>query len=126
MLFENGPILDEYRELNNRARIGLNWSSLDDLNCRVFELMGMKLCPVINHVPDLDRLGFVDGEHYLGFGGSKRLSGVAEAVEKVIWAKEHEDEARQIAINAYNKVIADGHTFDNRVETILKECGYGR
>ena len=41
VLFENGPIFDEYRHLNNRATIGLNWSSLQDLNCRVFELMAM-------------------------------------------------------------------------------------
>lgn len=117
VLFENGPIFDEYRELNNRARIGLNWSSLQDLNCRVFELMGMKLCPVINKVPDLDRLGFVDGEHYLGFHS------LSDAVERVLWAKEHEDEVRQIAYNACTKVIEDNHTYANRVDTILRECG---
>lgn len=118
VLFENGPILDEYRELNNRARIGLNWASLQDLNCRVFELMGMKLCPVINHVPDLDRLGFVDGKHYIGFHN------LGDAVEKVIHATAYPMQAHDIAENAYQKVISENHTFDNRVETILKECGY--
>lgn len=116
VLFENGPIFDEYRILNNRARIGLNWASLQDLNCRVFELMGMRLCPVINHVPDLDRLGFEDGRHYLGFHA------LSDAVERVIWAKEHPEEAQMIANNAYQKVNQDNHTFKHRVETILKEC----
>jgi len=124
VLFENGPILDEYRELNNRARVGLNWASLEDLNCRVFELMSMKLCPVINHVPDLDRLGFVDGEHYIGFDGSKPLSGVEDATHKVMWAVNNPSKSREIAEKAYNKVIEDNHTYDNRVDAILKECGY--
>ena len=118
VLFENGPIYDEYRVLNNRATIGLNWSSMQDLNCRAFELMAMKLCPVMNKVPDLGRLGFVEGEHYLGF--DKLL----EAVEKVLWAKNHPNERDMIANCAYQKVTQDNHTFDNRVKTILKECGY--
>jgi len=118
VLFENGPILDEYRELNNRAMIGMNWASMQDLNCRVFELMAMRLCPVINRVPDLGRLGFEEGRHYLGFDE------VLEATEKVLWAKEHPDEAQMIADNAHQKVNQDGHTFDNRVKTVLEECGY--
>lgn len=117
VLFENGPIFDEYRELNNRAKIGLNWASMQDLNCRVFELMGMRLCPVINHVPDLDRLGFEDGRHYLGFHT------LSDAVERVLWAKEHPEQAQMIADNAYQKANQDGHTYKNRVETILRECG---
>jgi len=116
VLFENGPIFDEYRELNNRAVIGLNWASLQDLNCRVFELMAMKLVPVINKVPDLDLLGFVDGEHYLGFNAH------ADAVERVMWAKEHPEEAQAIALAAHEKVHREDHTFDRRVRTILKEC----
>ena len=51
--FENGPIFDEARDFYSKARIGLNWSSLDDLNARVFELMAMGLAPVLNRVTDL-------------------------------------------------------------------------
>src|SRR6185369_11810337 len=32
-----GVVFDEARELANRARIGLNWSTLNDLNARFFE-----------------------------------------------------------------------------------------
>jgi hypothetical protein len=122
VIFENGPVFDEYRELNNHARIGLNWSSLNDLNCRVFELMAMQLCPVINRVSDLGQ-HFVEGTHYLGF------SSLEEGVEKVLWAKNNPEDARRIAINAHDEVCKlDGkypqHSYDNRVDKILKECGY--
>ena len=117
VLFENGPIFDEYRKLNNRARIGLNWSSKGDLNARVFEIMAMRLCPVIDRCADLERLGFVEGQHYLGF------MGFPEAIEKVMWAKEHPDEANAIALSAYNKVNKDNFTYDKLVLDVLKEVG---
>ncbi|MHA2246905.1 MAG: glycosyltransferase family protein [Candidatus Hodarchaeales archaeon] len=117
VLFENGPIFDEYRELNNRARIGLNWSSdgAQDMNARVFELMAMRLCPVINRVPDL-HLFFEEDRHYLGF------STFDEAVEKVVWAKEHPEEAQMIADMAYQNVTQKNLTYDKLVLDILKEC----
>lgn len=113
--FENGPVFDEARAIYNRARIGLNWSTLLDMNARVFELPAMKLCPVINRVPDLANMGFQEGVHYLGF------SDLGEAVEKVVWAKEHPEEAQRMAQDAYENV--QGETYDQRVEVILKDAG---
>jgi hypothetical protein len=118
VLFENGPVFDEYRTLNNRAKIGLNWSSLQDLNARVFEIMAMKLCPVINRVPDSPFLGFMEGEHYLGFDN------LQEAVEKVLWAKKNELLAEDIANQAHHKVWSENMTYSARVDAILKECGF--
>jgi len=117
VLFENGPVFDEYRILNNRARIGLNWASMDDTNARVFELMAMRLCPVINRTPDLARYGFIEGEHFLGF------SNLDEAVEKVLWAKNEPEWAAATALAAYNKVHHDNFTYDKLVSDILKKCG---
>lgn len=116
VLFENGPVFDEYRILNNRANLGLNWSSLQDLNCRVFEIMGMGLCPIINRVPDLD-LHFSEGIDYLGF------TDLGEAVDKVIYVKNHPDEAERIGEHAMWNIINNHHTFVNRVDTLLRECG---
>ncbi|MBF9649645.1 hypothetical protein, partial [Streptococcus pseudopneumoniae] len=62
-----GDIFDEYREENNKAWIGLNWSSLQDVTARVFEICAMLMVPVLNRLPGLDALGFEDGRHYLGF-----------------------------------------------------------
>jgi len=117
VLFENGPVFDEYRELNNRARLGLNWSSLGDLNARVFELMAMKLCPIIDRCEDLDRFGFKEGHHYLGFDD------LEEAVLRVQWALNSPHEAEEIALAAFNKVNMEDFTYDSLVSKVLKEFG---
>lgn len=119
--FENGPVFDEYREINNRARIGLNWSSLDDLNARVFELMAMRLCPVLNKVPDMELKEmfpelFVDGFDYLGF------TNLSQAVEQVLWAKKHPADAAVFATRAYNRVKP--YTYDALVDEMLREAGF--
>lgn len=115
VLFENGPIFDEYRQLNNRAKIGLNWSSLGDLNARFYELCAMKLCPVVDRCDDMAKAGFVENQHYLGF------SNLQEAIEKVLWAKEHPNQANAIALSAYNKVWSENMTYDALVDKVLKE-----
>lgn len=120
VIFENGPIFDEYRELNNRARIGLNWSSMDDLNARAFELAAMKLAPVMNFVTDADKF-FQVGRDYKGFPAQASL-GLQQAVNTVIYLKENDDVRIDIANNAYNAVKP--HTYDARVSQILKECGF--
>jgi spore maturation protein CgeB len=111
-----GDIYDEYREENNKARIGLIWSSMQDVIARVFEVMAMRMIPVMNRLPGLDFLGFEEGRHYLGF------STMDEAVSQVKWAKEHPDFANQIANNAYRFVHERNMTWDARVEQILKDC----
>lgn len=113
--FENGPIFDEARMLYARSKIGLNWSSSQDLNARVFELMAMGLTPVINRVPDLPTF-FLEGNDYFGFDN------LNEAIEKVMWAKNQPAIAKAVAINAQETVKP--HTYDARIETILSECGF--
>lgn len=112
-----GDIYDEYRDKNNKAWIGLNWSSLQDVTARVFEIMAMRLVPVLNRLPGLDELGFEDGRHYLGF------SNMDEAVERVLWAKNNPDFAKQIALEAYQFVHNHDMTYDNRIRQILSEFG---
>lgn len=111
-----GDIYDEYRHENNKAWIGLNWSSLEDVTARVFEIMAMRLVPVLNRLSGLTALGFVEGKHYLGF------SNMDEAVEKVMWAMNNQEEASKIAERAYYLVNARQMTWDARVEQILTQC----
>jgi hypothetical protein len=113
--FENAPIFDKYRNIQNTAPIGLNWSSLDDLNCRAFELLGMRRCAVMNKVTDLG-LFFEDGKDFLQFTTQ------AEATEKVLWAMANPEKAQEIANNG--NLTAQNHTFDHRVEQILQSCGF--
>jgi hypothetical protein len=116
IIYELGPIFDEYRQLNCRAKIGLNWSSQKDICARVLEIMGMKRIPVINRVPDLSEMGLVENIHYLGFDGLR------DACEKVDYALSHPEESAIIAENAYQKVWKED-TWDLRAEQILKDCG---
>jgi hypothetical protein len=114
VIFENAPVFDEYRELANRARIGLNWSSMNDLNARSFETPAMKLYPVMNLVPDMEQFEFTKR--------CWKFRDFQEAVEAVVWAKDHPKEAEEDAQAVYEAVLP--HTYDARVEQLLKECGY--
>ncbi len=111
-----GEIFDEYRMINNQSKIGLNWSSLQDINARTFEIMAMKQIPLINRLPHLEELGLIENHHYLGFDG------VDEAVEKADWTIRNPDAANAIALSAHNHVH-EHHTYERRVQQILKEMG---
>lgn len=115
VIFENSPVFDEYRELANRARIGLNWSSMNDLNARFFETPAFGLAMVTNRVPDAN-LFLHEGIDYLGFDD---LRG---AVEEVLYLKNHPDVAEEMASSAYQKIQSEN--YDARIQQILEECGF--
>ena len=114
--YDLGQIWNEYRLLNNQAKVGLNWSSKMDINARTFEMMAMHQIPVINRLPHLEELGLEEGRHYLGFDN------VDEAVAKVEWALNNEEMANAIALSAHNHVH-ENHTYELRVQQIFKEMG---
>ena len=109
---ENGPAYLDARELYWRAKIGWNWSSLQDLTARVFEVMAMGLCPIANHVPDMDRMGWAEGREYLSF------TSVPSAIEKFKWALQG-DNWRDVSDRAYKAVLP--HTYDARIKQVLGE-----
>lgn len=113
-----GLVYDEFRMEYNKSRIALNWSSLDDLNARTFEAMGMRLPLLTNRVSDLSTF-FIDGEDYLGFND------LDEAVSQFQRLVKDIDLMKYIADNAHRKVIAH-HTWDRRVQTILNVCNLHR
>jgi len=106
-----GEVYDEYRIANNKARVGLNWSSLLDMNARAWELAGMALPMVINRVPDLPNF-FIEKEHYLGFNN------IDEAEKQVLKALMDDEIREEIGAAARRKVLS--HTWDARVEQILE------
>lgn len=114
VIFENGPIFDEARQLYNRGRIGLNWSSMDDLNARVFEIPAMKLYPVVNNVPDWWEHESLHHHHI--------FNNMQEAIDAVVWAKENPKKANDNAQEAYK--LVQGQTYDSRIQQILKECKF--
>jgi hypothetical protein len=115
VIFENGPILDEYREMANRCRMGLNWSTMNDLNARFFETPAFGLPMVANRVPDA-HLFLQEDEDYLAF------STLPEAVEKVLYLKNNPEEAQRIAENGHRKILP--HTYDSRISEVLRESSF--
>jgi len=109
-----GAIFDEYRRYYNRSRVGINWSSLQDLNARVFELAAMGIPAVQNTVPDMSKF-FTAGEHYFNF------TTLDEAVEQVMYAIKNPDDAERVAMAALKAVKP--HTWDARIQTILETVG---
>jgi len=119
VLYENGPVFDEYREMNNKARIGLNIASSQDLNARVFELMAMKLCPVINRVPDLSEF-FTEGVDYVGFDTAEEA---AYKVKKLLETPKAIESISRQACEGVWEVTSAGypvHSYDQRVHDLLK------
>lgn len=114
VMYDLGLVYDEYREQNNRARIGLNWSSLMDINARTFEIMAMKQVPLINRLPYLDELGLEENEHYYGF------STIEEALEKTKFIMGNPEKANAVAENAY-RLVHKEHTYELRIQQIFDE-----
>jgi spore maturation protein CgeB len=102
---------------NNSAYVGLNWSSLQDINARFFEAMAMKQVLVANRLPHIEELGLEEDRHYLGFDT------VEEAVEKVAWARANQFKfADAIANNGY-QLVHERHTYENRIQQIFNDTG---
>jgi len=110
--FELGPVFEEARALYNQARVGLNWSSRDDLVARVFELTAMGLPLVTNTVPDLKDF-FVPGVDVLAFNG------VDAATQLVRALLSDPQMAQEVAASGHRAVKS--HTYDARVDQILRE-----
>lgn len=115
--YTTGEIFDEYRLSYNQSKIALNWSTLDDIPARFFEGMAMGLPVVSNIVPDIEKLGFIEGKDFFGFHN------LGEADNKVKQLLVDEGLRSWVAENGYHKVMAN-HLWKYRVEQILKECNY--
>lgn len=111
--YDLGPSFDEARTLYNRAPIGLNWSSRNDLTARVFELTGMARLAIVNRVPDLAKF-FKSERDLIAFDTHE------QAVKAVLYYLENEDEAQGIARQGHETVRP--HTWNARIEQILSEA----
>lgn len=114
VFYSIGQIFDEYREMYNKSKIGINWSSRLDMNARVWELAAMGVPAVQNTVPDMKTF-FVPGEHYLEF------TDVNGAEKQVMILMSDPDMAIEMANAAMRKV--EPHTYDARVQQILERVG---
>ena len=111
--FELGVAKEDARKVYSQSYIGVNWSSLQDLTARVFEISLLGVVPVVNQVPDLNGL-FQENVHYLSFSD---ISSARTQINNVL-----NDRAlgQTIANNAVKNIIENKHTWDDRVSTILE------
>lgn len=116
VFFELGFGRDDAQKIYAQSLIGINWSSMADLTARVFELASMEITPLVNRVPDLAGL-FDEGVDYIGFDTKE------QAIEQVDYLLNNPEKAREIAINARQTILRDGHTWDDRANTILETVG---
>lgn len=114
--YELGPCFEDARAIYNQAPIGLNWSSLDDLNARVFELLGMGRLAIVNRVTDLERFFYAHSSDLMDLITFTTLN---EAVEATIFYTEHPEAAKKIAKRGHEAVKE--HTWDARIRQILDD-----
>jgi glycosyltransferase involved in cell wall biosynthesis len=112
--YELGPAYDDAKAIYHSSRVGLNWSSLQDTTARVYELMAFGICPVLNRVPDLMSM-FKDGQDYLGFSNQD---------EAVMQVRSVVDDGEAIErMGAQARKAVEPHTYDARIERVLKRAG---
>lgn len=108
-----GEIFDEYRLAYNQSKVAVSWSSLLDVPARVFEAMGMGLPLVANRIPDMS-IFFKEGRDYLGFDT------VEEGADQTMNLLKDDKFRSNLAFQGHT--IIQQHTWDNRVEQILREA----
>jgi len=112
VFYDIGLIFDEYREVYNKSKIALSWSTLDDLPARVWEGMAMGNLVVTNRVPDLKHF-FEEGKDYIGFD-------TLEEAEKEILGVTPQ-RMKYIAEHGMRTVTL--HQYDARIQTLLETVG---
>lgn len=109
--YDLGPVYEEARTLYWKSRVGVNWSSMDDLNARTFELMALGLPSVQNEVPDTAKF-FRRHIDFLPF------SALEEAVRGVQELLEDKDNLGRTMARIAGIGVAP-HTWDARVQTVM-------
>jgi len=106
-----GQIFHEGTQLYNRGLIALSWSSRMDLPARFFEGLAYGRLVISNRLPDIEKLGFLEGVHYVDF------QSLDEAVSKCTFYIEHPDFAEAIA--ARGRAAVQPHTWRARAARIV-------
>ena len=112
-IFFGNRMFQQMAEKYAESRLVFNRSINGDANMRVFEALCSGSCLVTDRVPDLDRLGLVEGEHYVGYSGIEELA----MVTRSLLANERERE--RIAAAGRARVL-ERHTYAHRAKLLLE------
>lgn len=114
--YQVGSVFNEYREIFTKSKIGLNYATMQDLNARHFELPAMKVPMVASWVPEAHL--FIENEiEYMSF---KTLE---ESLISVDFLLKYDDKRLEMAEQGYKRIIEGKNSYEDRVETVLKDCG---
>lgn len=111
-IFFGNRMFKEMAEKYAESKLVFNRSINGDANMRVFEALRSGSCLVTDRVPDLDRLGLVDGRDYAGYSSIDELA----AVTKSLLVNEAERET--IAANGRLKSV--DHTYAKRAKLLIR------
>lgn len=98
----------------NQSKINLNITMRNitsGIPQRVFDVLGCGGFLITNYQPEIAEM-FEDGVDLVMY------SSVPDLLDKIAYYLEHEDERKAIALNGYNKVMAE-HTCEKRLEQML-------
>jgi spore maturation protein CgeB len=109
----------EYAKAHLGAKIALN--PIDPLNIpshnmRLFEVAACGVFSLTTRTEEVQAL-FREEESVVCFGDASEL------LDKVRYYLSHPDERRRIAEQAYDHVVHGGHTYVDRVQSLLQELG---
>jgi len=107
---------EEYSRKLSRCKILFNCSMDNDLNMRVFESISIGRLLLTDKVDGIDDL-LTDGEHYVSYYDWEDL-------EKQISHYLNPESSREKIAKAGAEWIRAQHTYQHRLETILKEMGF--
>ena len=108
-------LFEEAAEVYAASKVCLNISILDDINMRVFEVLGAGGFLLTNKLDNLDLL-FKDGVHLVTYDNPQ------DAVEKARYYIEHEDERKAIAEAGHKEAMAK-HTYMHRLKKVCDIVG---
>jgi hypothetical protein len=111
--FGLGVAKDDANTVYNQSRIGINWSSMEDITARVFELASTGVIPILNRVPFLNDIFVEDGE-FIGF------STMDEAISKIKMILSDYEKYAHIGVAARRRVIAGHYFWTDRAREMLE------
>jgi hypothetical protein len=107
---------EEMAAIYKQSKVAVNVSRDDylrDANLRCFEVMAAGALLFALRPTELSHLGFKDGTHYVSYGSDNEL------IELIEFYLGHEEKRHSIA-DAGRALVMKEHTYDSRIEAILK------
>ncbi|HVH72646.1 MAG TPA: glycosyltransferase [Candidatus Dormibacteraeota bacterium] len=117
--------LEEMAKVYRRSRVVVNIGRDDfpqDANLRTFEAMGAGALLITSLPSELTQIGFKEGVHFIGYHE-------ADEIQPLVRKYLADDSARKHIADAARERVLREHTYDQRVESLLRHvetCGKKR